>query len=213
MPRRSMTSRSRRFHMTSANSVAMFLFNRAISLLASDSMGQTRPGWPNHTARRWPHIIPRSQPRDRDRVAPRSRHDSLADQYLEVAAPRLELRSGSQVGSHSLWTAVDGCGRRWSRNPFVWGCVDGCGRAWTRRVDLRIRRLGVRVSPGVLREVPAQVGVSPRRRSAELVAGMRWERFLGAILNWSDDVAAEARPLLRAFACDRAGRPSDILGT
>ena len=40
---------------------------------------------------------------------------------------------GSQVGSQPLWTAAD-----------------GCGRLWTPLVDLRIRRLGVRVPPGVL---------------------------------------------------------------
>ena len=50
--------------------------------------------------------------------------------------------AGSQVGSHSLWTCVDGCGRLWNRKPVVPTCVDGCGHPWTRLGDLRIRRLG-----------------------------------------------------------------------
>jgi hypothetical protein len=59
--------------------------------------------------------------------------------------------SGSQVGSHWRWIAADGCGRRWTRKPLVPGCVDGCGHLWTPLGDLRIRRLGVRVPPGVPR--------------------------------------------------------------
>ena len=69
------------------------------------------------------------------------------------------VRSGSQVGSHSLWTGVDGCGRRWNCKPCVSGCVDGCGRPWTPLGDLRIRRLGVRVPPGVPRK-PLRWGLS-----------------------------------------------------
>ncbi len=57
---------------------------------------------------------------------------------------------GSQVGSHSPWTCVDGYGRRWNRKPVVPGCVDVGGHPWTPVGDLRIRRLGVRVPPGVL---------------------------------------------------------------
>ena len=45
---------------------------------------------------------------------------------------------------------MDGCGRLWTGRPFVSGCVDGCGRLWTLLVHLRIRRLGIRVPPGVL---------------------------------------------------------------
>jgi hypothetical protein len=56
---------------------------------------------------------------------------------------------GSQVGSHSLWTAADGYGRLWTANRLVPDGMDGCGRLWTACVHLRIRRLGIRVPPGV----------------------------------------------------------------
>jgi hypothetical protein len=39
--------------------------------------------------------------------------------------------------------AVDGCGRRCTRKPFVSACVDAGGHPWIRLGDLRIRRLGV----------------------------------------------------------------------
>ena len=48
--------------------------------------------------------------------------------------------AGSQVGSHSLWTRVDGCGRWWTRKPCAATLLDSCGRWWTGRGDLRVRR-------------------------------------------------------------------------
>ena len=62
---------------------------------------------------------------------------------------------GSQVGSHSLRTTVDGHGRPWTRKPVVPGRVDACGHSRSALGDLRIRRLGVRVAPGALSETPA----------------------------------------------------------
>jgi hypothetical protein len=57
--------------------------------------------------------------------------------------------SGSQVGSHSLRTPVDNPGREWNQEPLSPGEMDFRGQFWTPRGDLRIRRLGVRVPPGV----------------------------------------------------------------
>ena len=57
---------------------------------------------------------------------------------------------GSQVGSHSLWTAADGYGRLWTANRLVPDGMDRSGLLWTACVHLRIRRLGIRVPPGVL---------------------------------------------------------------
>ena len=91
-----------------------------------------------------------------------------------LATPRAS-GSGSQVGSHSLWTCVDGCGRLWNREPLFPACVDGCGRLWTRLGDLRIRRLGVRVPPGVPSESPQQQGF---RRVGDLRANQK--RGLGS---------------------------------
>ena len=56
---------------------------------------------------------------------------------------------GSQVGSHSRWTATDGDGRLRTANRLVADGMDCCGRLWTGCVHLRIRRLGIRVPPGV----------------------------------------------------------------
>ena len=57
---------------------------------------------------------------------------------------------GSQVGSHSLWTSADGYGRLWTANRLVPDAMDRSGLLWTTCVHLRIRRLGIRVPPGVL---------------------------------------------------------------
>jgi len=56
---------------------------------------------------------------------------------------------GSQVGSHSLWTSADGYGRLWTANRLVPDAMDRSGLLWTTCVHLRIRRLGIRVPPGV----------------------------------------------------------------
>ncbi len=66
---------------------------------------------------------------------------------------RLGLRSllGSQVGSHSLWT-----------------CPDGCGRPWTQLGDLRIKRLGGSSPSGCTNETPARAGISVIRGFAAL---------------------------------------------
>ncbi len=56
---------------------------------------------------------------------------------------------GSQVGSHSRWTTADGYGRQRTANRFVPDATDDCGPLWTGCVHLRIRRLGIRVPPGV----------------------------------------------------------------
>jgi hypothetical protein len=57
---------------------------------------------------------------------------------------------------------VDSCRRPWTpvdSEPVVPACVDSCGHPWTRLGDLRIRRLGVRVAPGALRETPGRSSV------------------------------------------------------
>ena len=66
-----------------------------------------------------------------------------------LPTPRGAL-AGSQVGSHSLWRAVDGQGRLWMGTPDLRAHVDPRGLAWTRLGDLRIRRLAVRAPPAVL---------------------------------------------------------------
>jgi hypothetical protein len=38
-------------------------------------------------------------------------------------------------------------------------CVDGCGHPWTALGDLRIRRLGIRVLPGVPSSPPHRLGL------------------------------------------------------
>ena len=57
--------------------------------------------------------------------------------------------AGSQVGSHSPWTAPDGRGRLWTRKPALPRQIDTHRHPWTPLGDLRIRRLGVRVPPRV----------------------------------------------------------------
>jgi hypothetical protein len=74
--------------------------------------------------------------------------DPARDWRSPASAPSEQgPRLGSQVGSHSVWTAMDGCGRRWTRRPCISSCVDGCGLPRTPLGDLRIRRLGIR-EPG-----------------------------------------------------------------
>ncbi len=68
--------------------------------------------------------------------------------YPAFCAPFLPSFCTS-VGSHSLWTSTDGYGRLWTANPPVPDATDACGPLWTACVHLRIRRLGIRVPPGV----------------------------------------------------------------
>ena len=89
-----------------------------------------------------------------------------------------QANRGSQVGSHSLRIRVDGCGCRWTRNPCAATLLDSCGRRWTGCGDLRIRRLGVRVPPGVPRETPAPAGVPASEVYKDL-------RTLGAVSSTS----------------------------
>ncbi len=69
---------------------------------------------------------------------------------------------------------MDGCGRLWTGRPSVPGCVDACGRLWTLLGDLRIRRLGVRVPPGVLLKSLCRKGFMSKlvRRLSDV-----WEPF------------------------------------
>ena len=95
----------------------------------------------------------------RDEIAAALVPDGRSSCHLADLAPAL----GSQVGSHSSWTCVDSCGRWWNRKPSVPGRADTHGRLWTRLGDLRIRRLGVRVPPGVLLEPMWCMGFVVRR--------------------------------------------------
>ncbi len=74
---------------------------------------------------------------------------------MSLPSHRLSALAGSQVGSHSGWTEAVVCGRWWNRKAIAEPSKDGWGRRWTPLGDLRIRRLGVRVPPGVLSETPA----------------------------------------------------------
>jgi hypothetical protein len=73
---------------------------------------------------------------------------------------RRSCATGSQVGSHSLRTPPDGGGRLWTWKPALPGPLDVPGHLWTPLGDLRIRRLGVQVSPGVLPGTPVSGGGS-----------------------------------------------------
>ena len=97
----------------------------------------------------------------------------VAAQEVPVQKHLACRRRGSQVGSHSLWTGVDGCGRLWNRKPVVLGCVDGCGRLWTRLGDLRIRRLFVDCVASERRAIPrCHRDPAARRRVQELLPGV-----------------------------------------
>ena len=82
----------------------------------------------------------------------------VADEGLHRHAVERASPYGSQVGSHSLWTGLDGRGYRWNRNRSGSGRGDIPGRPWTQLGDLRIRRLGVRVAPGALRKPLCRMG-------------------------------------------------------
>jgi len=94
-------------------------------------------------------------------------------------APVAGQTSGSQVGSHPAWIAVDGGGPGWSRRPATPGRMDSCGCLRTPLGDLRIRRLGVRVTPGALGKPLVDGGLLPvsgGRRLTELP-----DRLLGGM--------------------------------
>jgi hypothetical protein len=123
---------------------------------------------------------------------------------------------GSQAGSHSLRIRVNvvdigGPDIPWHQARWTDVYASGHGLEIYGSEGWRLSKRQGRVPPGVLREAPAQAGVSARRRSAKLVAGMAWERFSGAILHQSDGISSEAKPLLMGFARDRTDQPSDIL--
>jgi len=95
---------------------------------------------------------------------------------------------------------MDSCGHRWRWKPAVPARMDTNGRPWTPLGDLRIRRLGVRVPPGVPREAPVQAGFRRVGGGGYRPDLMPSERSSGAILCQSDGIAGEAEPLLKAFA-------------
>ncbi len=74
---------------------------------------------------------------------------TLKRSSLPTASRHMRLASRSRW--EPIWEpiALDGCGRLWTGRPSGPGCVDGCGRLWTPFAHLRIRRLGIRVPPGV----------------------------------------------------------------
>ena len=81
---------------------------------------------------------------------PRGHRGSSSNLRMTRSSLVVGARPGSQVGSHSLWTAADGYRRLWTASRLFPDGMDGCGRARTACVHLRIRRLGIRVPPGVL---------------------------------------------------------------
>ena len=85
---------------------------------------------------------------------------------------------GSQVGSHSLWTDTDGCGRRWVRNPCAATLLDSCGRLWTAVGDPRIRRPGLRND---------EQGEESRRSTGETARGSSYKRLLAFGVSRSRD--------------------------
>jgi hypothetical protein len=103
--------------------------------------------------------------------------------------------AGSQVGSQTLWTAVDGCGRPWTRKPPVPTSVDGCGLLWTPLGDLRIRRLGVRVPPSVRSETSKEYADAPAR----LLRG--FPVFASGIAPHCQDLLTPPSALVSAWSC------------
>ncbi len=64
-------------------------------------------------------------------------------------------------------------GRLWTANRFVPDGMDRCGLLWTTCVHLRIRRLGIRVPPGV----PASPARKGLRRVTTVGPSDAWEPF------------------------------------
>jgi hypothetical protein len=106
-----------------------------------------------HAAADSTETLPRDTPRAQNDGPPAVEHASGC--VLEPAFCAPLYRSfcssvGSQVGSHSLRTSTDGYGRLRTESRCGPDGMDGCGLLWTTCVHLRIRRLGIRVPPGVL---------------------------------------------------------------
>ncbi len=76
---------------------------------------------------------------------------------------------------------MDACGRRWTQNRSVPACVDECGPPRTPLGDLRNRRLGIRVPPGVPQKPCVSCGFAAFEASRRRTGERSWEPFLGAI--------------------------------
>jgi hypothetical protein len=108
-------------------------------LIAEGAIYAPRHGWVEFAT---PHSRPiRSQ---------RASHPALSGRFRRAGTPVSPPLLGAKLGAilcGRWWTAVDAGGLE---TVVFRTCVDGCGRVWTGFVHLRIRRLGVRVPPGVL---------------------------------------------------------------
>ncbi len=130
-----------------------------------------------------------SRSADARRIATRRRAQPL-DRRCGRRHPRAPIvgHMGAKLGAIPcglLWTAVDACEREAVVGQHS---ADSGGRLWTQRVDLRIRRLGVRVAPGARRRNPCSGGVSAHRKLRPSGRPEAVEPSSGAILHRSDDV-------------------------